>query len=108
MKRLGVLLTMIAGSLAFGCTGQGCPTALLTGVLADRAGELVVIDGRGDPHRVTWPDGHAVRDDGDTLVLTNVIGAVVAREGNTVRLGGGEDPERADAFKVCGPFQVTA
>ena len=85
---------------------HGCPTALLTGVLAEQADKLVVLDGRGGPHPVTWTDGHSVRAEGDTLVLTNVMGAVVAREGDTVRLGGGQDPERPDAFRVCGTLEV--
>lgn len=105
MKRLVLLLAIVSASVAGGCTG--CPTALLTGALAERAGELVVLDGGGAARPVTWPDGHSVRTEGDTLVLTNVIGAVVAREGDSVRLGGGEDPERPDAFAVCGQLEVT-
>jgi hypothetical protein len=106
VKRLVLLLAIVTTSVAGGCTG-GCPTALLTGVLAEEAGQLVVLDGGGVPQPVTWPDGHSVRADGDTLVLTNVIGAVVAREGERVRLGGGQDPERPEAFKVCGSVEVT-
>jgi hypothetical protein len=106
VKRLVLLLTIVSGSVAGGCSG--CPTALLTGVLAEQAGELVVLDGGGQVHPVTWPEFHSVSAEGDTLVLTNVIGAVVAREGDTVRLGGGEiDPERPGAFEVCGQLEVT-
>ena len=106
MKRLVLLLALVSTSVAGGCTG--CPTALLTGALAEQAGQLVVLDGGGGAHPVIWPDLHSVHAEGDTLVLTNVIGAVVAREGDTVRLGGGEtDRERPDAFVVCGEFEVT-
>jgi hypothetical protein len=105
VRRLVLLLAVVSTSVAGGCTG--CPTALLTGVLTEQAGELVVLDGGGGASSVTWPDFHSVRAEGDTLVLTNAIGAVVAREGDTVRLGGGQDPERPDAFEVCGSVEVT-
>ncbi len=105
MKRLVLVVAIVSSSVAGGCTG--CPTALLTGVLADQAGQLVVIDGDGGAHPVTWPDFHSVRADGDSLVLTNMLGGVVAREGDTVRLGGGEiDPDQPDTFEVCGQLEV--
>jgi hypothetical protein len=105
VKRLVLLSALVSTSVTGGCTG--CPTALLTGVLAEEAGELVVLDGDAGVHPVTWPDFHSVRAEGDTLVLTNLIGAVVAREGDTIRLGGGEtDPERPGVFEVCGQLEV--
>jgi hypothetical protein len=106
VRRLVLALAVMSATLSGGCA-QGCPTALLTGVLAEDAGELVVVDDGGEARRVTWPGGHSVRADGDTLVLTNTLGGVVAREGDTVRLGGGQDAARPDAFKVCGPVEVT-
>jgi len=84
---------------------QACPAALLTGVLSEQAGELVVIpEGGGPVERVNWPFGYVLREDGDTLVVTDLFGTVTAREKDTVRLGGSEG--RTGVWNVCGMFEV--
>jgi len=80
---------------------MGCPGALLTGWLApdDDAG-AVVVDEFG-PQRVTWPDGYSVERTPE-VVLRDSLGRLVASEGQTVYVGGGQDPEDPDAFRACG------
>ncbi len=91
--------------LSSGCA-QSCPAALLVGVLTEQEGELVVIpEGGGSATRVNWPSGHTVRRDGDTLVVTDLVGMVIAREGDSVRLGGGETT-RSGTWDVCGLLEV--
>ena len=100
---MAVMLASAAGTTAVGC--GGCPAALLVGELAEDAGALVVIGAEGGPsERIIWPFGYGVRDDGGELVLTDLFGAVKAREGDTVRLGGGET--ESGTFKVCGQLDV--
>ena len=106
LLRSAAIALVLAGSAAtvtVGCTG--CPTALLVGELTAESGTLVVAaaDG-GAPERVIWPLGYGVREDGDRLVLTDLLGAVKAREGDAVRLGGGET--ESGTFKVCGGVEV--
>ena len=99
---IGLVLTVVSGGS--GCA-QGCPAALLTGVLTEEAGEAVVIpDGGGPSERIIWPSGHSVGRDGDDVVVTNMLGEVVAREGDRVELGGGE--RESGVWVVCGLFGV--
>ncbi|MEP7379401.1 MAG: hypothetical protein ABI725_07575 [Chloroflexota bacterium] len=105
MRRLLLILAVVAATIFGGCE-QACPAALLTGLLSEQAGELVVIpDGGGPPERVNWPAGHAVRRDGDSLVVVNIFGWVVAREGDRVRLGGGATSQTG-TWDVCGLFEA--
>lgn len=105
MRRLLLILAVAAANVFGGCE-QACPAALLTGTLSEQAGELVVIpDGGGPPERVNWPSGHAVRREGDSLVVVNLFGWVVAREGDRVRLGGGETAQTG-TWDVCGLFEA--
>lgn len=100
---MALLLAGAAGTATAGC--GGCPTALLVGELAEESGTLVVAGADGGPsERIIWPFGYGVRDDGGQLVLTDLLGAVKAREGDTVRLGGGEI--ESGTFKVCGQLDV--
>ena len=100
---MALLLAGSAGTTTAGCTG--CPTALLVGELAEESGTLVVSRGNGEPSQtIIWPFGYGVRDNGGQLVLTDLLGAVKAREGDTVRLGGGET--ESGTFKVCGQLDV--
>jgi hypothetical protein len=99
-----LLVLAIAVAPATGCE-QACPAALLTGVLSEQAGELVVIpEGGGPVERVNWPFGYVLHEDGGTLVVTDLVGTVKAREKDTVRLGGGE--ARSGVWNVCGTFEV--
>ena len=79
----------------------GCPQALLTGRLAasDDGGALVVSESR--ENRVTWPDGYTVELTPE-VVLRGPLGDVVASEGDTIYLGGGQDPDDPEAFEACG------
>ena len=107
MSRLaaGLLAASVALSGA-GCTG--CATALLEGVLVDDAqGSMAVKTPEGAVVPVTWPGDIHVRRDGDQMVLTNLLGFVVAREGEFVHLGGGQAVE-GSGFAACGPIAVRA
>lgn len=97
---LSLLLAVPIG--AAGCVG--CPPALLSGQLVAKDGELAVATGPGDIRLVKWPFEYSVSTDDGTLVLTRLLGGVVAREGDFVDLGGGMiDDER---FAVCGQVDV--
>ena len=101
-----VLVLAITAVVASGRCSQACPAALLVGVLTEQAGELVVIqEGQTTAKRVNWPSGYGIRPDGDKLVVTDVFGREVAREGDTVRLGGGETTQ-SGTFDVCGHIEV--
>ncbi len=87
-------------------TPEECPAALLEGELLRDDGDGFIVqheDGFVTP--VVWPEGYSVRD-AETRELVDLSGAVVAREGDFVALGGGMDPTDS-AFIVCGPFTVT-
>jgi len=108
MRGLAVLV-LVGVVLASGTTGcVECPTALLEGTLIeDGNGGLAVQPETGPPIAVVWPDGHHVSVDAGTgrLVVIGPLGMVVAREGDHIRLGGGEDPE-GPGFKGCGGVSV--
>ena len=82
---------------------MACPAALRSGVLVERHGALVVQAPNGDLTAVDWSNYSIRREDGELLVAEwfNVL----AREGDTVNLGGGADRE-AGPFKVCGQVEV--
>lgn len=99
-----MLALSLAAGLPSGMAACGCPAALLSGELVAQGGELAVDVGAVEAQRVKWPFGYGVRKDGDTLVLTNIFGAVEARPGDTVALGGGETGD--GTFAVCGQLDV--
>jgi hypothetical protein len=101
---LSALVFVIA--IAPGTAGcSGCPAALYEGVLTEQAGDLVVAPASGGPaERVIWPAGLGVRQDGDTLVVSDIFGSVKARENDFIRLGGGE--LESGVWKACGLFEV--
>jgi hypothetical protein len=102
---LAVLLFAGSSAAAAGGCAQACAGALLTGQLTEQGAELVVVPIPGGPsEHVVWPSGHAVKRDGDRLVLTNVFGQVVARANDRVHLGGGE--RESGTWVVCGEFAV--
>ena len=100
---LVLALLAVPASLA-GCVG--CPAALLEGDLVPEGSTLVVRTASGDTTAVRWPFGHGVKASGGQLVVTDLFGAVKAREGDHVRLGGGMVGEDEEAFGVCGDFEV--
>jgi hypothetical protein len=104
-RSLGFVLLFVLAITpgAAGC--GGCPAALSEGVLTEQSGDLVVAPpGGGRPERVIWPAGLGVREDGDTLVVSDIFGSVKAREGDFVRLGGGEAED--GVWRTCGMFEV--
>jgi hypothetical protein len=87
-------------------TAEGCPAAQLEGeLLRDDGDGFLVRHAEGFVTPIVWPEGYSVRD-GETRELIDPTGAVVAREGDSVSLGGGFTPNDT-AFLVCGPFTVT-
>jgi hypothetical protein len=60
----------------------------------------------GGIRRVIWPHGFSARQDGDGLALLDASGAVVARVGDHVRIGGGESG--AESWIACGNITVVA
>jgi hypothetical protein len=98
-------LLLLASVLALmpGCV-SGCPDALLEGVLMGRDGTLVVEHADGFVAPVRWSaSNHRVEERDGTLVVVDWLGIVKAREGDTVRLGGGETDGE---FQQCGMFEV--
>lgn len=100
---LAVAILALPGSLA-GCVG--CPAALLEGDLVREGSTLVVQAENGATTAVQWPFGYSITSKGDLLVVTDLFGAVKAREGDHVRLGGGMVGENEEAFGVCGDYEV--
>ena len=74
-------------------------------LLADDQDAFIVQHEEGFVTAVTGRKGYVVRD-GETRELVDPSGAVVAREGDLVALGGGMNLDDT-AFVVCGPFTVT-
>jgi hypothetical protein len=90
---------VVLGTASFG----GCPTALLQGTLVRVDGTLGVQQtppGRAMP--VAWPIGYGVRDDEGVLVVSRFLVVDVAREGDTVSVGGGMSADDS-TFQGCGP-----
>jgi len=87
-------------------TSEECPAALLEGeLLRDDDSDFLVRHAEGFVTPIVWPEGYSIRD-GETRELIDPAGAVVAREGDLVALGGGFTVDDT-AFLVCGPFRVT-
>jgi hypothetical protein len=102
---LVLLIAIAVGGTATACTG--CPAALLEGVLTEQGGDLVVTRQDGGAESVNWSaSGHRVSDDGGVLVVTDGLGFVKARQGEFVRLGGGEI--ESGLWKICGMFDSGA
>jgi hypothetical protein len=86
--------------------GCGCATALLPGMLVAQGSELAIKEDTGGFVRsVRWPLGYGIRADGDRLAVTDILGNVKAREGDHVRLPGGETSSNGP-WGVCGEIQV--
>ena len=102
----GVALALAVAIGATGCSMGGCPTALASGTLAAQGDELVLRAETGEVMHVHWPDGYAVGTDADgALVLTHVLGGIVARQGQIVNVGGGAADD--GSFHGCGNVWVT-
>ena len=107
MRRRGAVLALALLAVPGGLSGcVACPAALLEGDLVRDGSTLVVRTESGETTAVRWPFGHGVKANGDQLVVTDLFGAVKAREGDHVRLGGGMVGQPEEAFGVCGDYQV--
>ena len=113
MRKLVIAAATIVAAVAVGSAGivlgsaslGGCQTALLQGTLVDLDGTLGVQQeppGRAVP--VAWPIGYGVRGDQGVLVLTRFLVVDIAREGDTVSLGGGMTAGDS-TFVGCGPVR---
>jgi hypothetical protein len=81
-----------------------CMEALMTGKLArDARTGLGVTAANGQQMPVEWPFGYSARNDGGRLALVDETGVIVAREGDTVEVGGGFGNVM---WHACGPVTV--
>jgi hypothetical protein len=100
------LALVLITALPLTTSGCGCAAALLPGVLVAQGAELAIKeDTAGFVRPVRWPFGYGVRADSGKLTLTDILGNVKAREGDHVRLPGGETSANG-AWGVCGEIQV--
>lgn len=107
MVRSTVVVLVIALLFAGGTAGcsTACPAALFEGVLTRQGDDLVVVSQGGNVEPVAWSQsGHGIRSEGGKLVVTEWGVLTKAREGDFVRLGGGE--LRTGVWTVCGQFDV--
>lgn len=58
---------------------------------------------RGQAERVVWPKGFAAAVENDRLTLFDANGQPVARDGDTVSMGGGHLPAPASPRSLCSP-----
>lgn len=107
--KIRVVAAAVILGAAFATTGAGCagcPTALLSGELVEQGAEPVVVVSDGVPaEKMNWPFGYDVRSEGGHPVITDLLGGVKARAGDTVRLGGGET--ESGTFNVCGAVEIS-
>ena len=99
-----LLALVLAVGLPVGVAGCGCAAALLSGDLVAQGDEFVVPTVSGQVERVKWPFGYGIQRREGTLVLTNILGGIIAKEGDHVELGVGEVQD--GVFGVCGDFKV--
>jgi len=84
--------------------------ALLTGKLIQLGASGLGIGLVGSPALpVEWPFGWSARIEAGRVALVDDKGQVVAREGDTVELGGGQGalPGLSAIWFTCGPVTVT-
>jgi hypothetical protein len=90
--------------------GMICPSARGGGLLIrhDRSGLGVSDASRTHDRAVQWPPGYSARITAGRAELVAPGGAVVAREGDRVVLGGagGAEPDGTEYFSACGGVQV--
>ena len=101
-----LLIAMTMAPNVAGCA-LSCPAALLEGVLTRRGDELVVAHNDGFLERVDWAhSNHRVIERDGTLNVIDWLGVVRAREGEFVRMGGGE--VETGVWGICGSFEVAS
>ena len=95
-----ILALAILGVVLAGCgpvsirtapaAAQACDEALATGKLVKSAQSGLAIAGpTGAVTEVLWPYGYSARTEGGRVALLDQTGTVVAREGDTISMGGG-------------------
>ena len=82
---------------------QACAAALLEGTLVERAGTLLVDPSWGEPQVVDWPDGIGVAQTQMGWALVGFFGQTIAREGDSISVGGGEFD---GVWQACGEIGV--
>ncbi len=86
-------------------TPPGCPAALIEGELvADPTTGVAIHDPAGLIRAVIWPHGYSGRP-GTPIAVVDEDGNVIARVGDTVRIGGGEITGDG-AWMACGGVEV--
>ena len=102
-----VALALAVAIGAAGCSMGGCPAALASGTLTAEGDELVLRAETGEIMHVKWPTGYgpATGPDGE-LVLAHVLGGMIARQGETVSVGGGMSSDDT-VFHGCGNVWVS-
>jgi hypothetical protein len=100
------LLSIVIAAAAATCAGEGpaappkvffptvpigdaYPAALINGFLEMRTG-CVFVTAHGDRSLLLWPEGYTARLSDGQLQVLDGDGTIVGREGEPVRLGGGE------------------
>ena len=103
----GIALALAVAIGAAGCSMGGCPAALASGTLTAQGDELVLRAPTGEILHVKWPMGYgpATGPDGE-LVLAHVLRGIVARQGETVAVGGGMSSDDT-VFHGCGDVWVS-
>lgn len=82
-----------------------CRLALGGGELARHPESGLGVKNRlGDIQPIVWPFGYTARQDRDSAVLVDRVGAIVAREGDLVQFGGGLNLD--GVFAACGGVEV--
>jgi len=105
--RLLLAPIVVVALLAVGSTAcsllppMSCPGALLEGRLAPHGSDGALLITEFGPQSVRWPDGYGVETSPE-LVLRDQFGSVVARDGDPIYVGGGEDPSGERDWAACG------
>jgi hypothetical protein len=99
-----VVLAFLITTLSLGCQ-QGCATAFPPGAL-ERSGDDLVFRVEGNVvYTIVWPSGINVEQSPEGLAVVDELGFVKAREGDRVRLQGGERRSER-TWIVCGTIEV--
>jgi hypothetical protein len=100
-------IALLVGSIATTVAGcSSCPTGRIDGVLVADGSDLSLQIRNDGTVKVVWPRGSFVRTDGDHPVVTDIVGVVIAREGDWIQMSGefGAD----GLFVGCGPVGLSA
>ena len=101
---IGGVPTPSVGEPVASPTVEACAAALAQGFLAVKDGALVLQATTGDTQAIVWPSGYSVQGGADALVLVDPHGAIAARPGDYIKVGGGVFS--GDVFEGCGDVTV--